>query len=354
MSVVFYSPLKNNPAASPLNKIKKILIKAGAKSIYEKDDIIAVKVHFGELGNTAFIRPVYLRPVIELLKSCGTKPYLTDTNTLYTGMRTNAVDHIHNSNLNGFGYSTLQTPVIVADGLRGEDMREVPIPGGQLLKYAKLATGILNADALLVVSHFKGHDFAGFGGAIKNISMGCAARAGKLAMHSHSKPYVNPHKCTACGRCKAVCQVNAIQISHTAVITDICTGCVRCLGVCQKGAINPKWDSGNENLQKSLTEYAAAVLSVFKKPVICLNILTSLVPSCDCMPGNDEPVLKDLGFMASVDPVALDSACIDLIKEQCGGKDPFAAISGCSGETQLSHAAAIGFGSGKYSIEKIE
>ena len=354
MSTVYYSPLKNNPAVSPLNKIRKLLVKAGAKDIYEKNDIVAVKVHFGELGNTAFIRPIYLRPVIELLKSCGTKPFLTDTNTLYTGMRTNAVDHIHVATMNGFGYSTLQTPVIIADGLRGEEMRETPIPGGQLLKNAKLAAGILNADALLVVTHFKGHDFAGFGGAIKNISMGCAARGGKQAMHSHSKPSVNPHKCTACGRCKSVCQVNAIQISHHAVITEICTGCVRCVGICPKGAISPKFDNSNENLQKSMTEYTAAVLAAFEKPVICLNILTSMVPSCDCMPGNDEPVLKDLGFMASTDPVALDRACIDLIKQNCKGVDPFAAISGTSGETQLSHAAAIGFGNNSYSLEKID
>ncbi len=354
MSAVYYSPLKNKPTVSPLNKIKKLLVKAGAKSIYEKNNLVAVKVHFGELGNAAFMRPIFLRPVVELLKSYGAKPYLTDTNTLYTGMRTNSVDHIHNANLNGFGYSTLQTPVIIADGLRGEDMREVPVPGGRLLKQAKLASGILNADALVVVSHFKGHDFTGFGGAIKNLSMGCAARAGKLAMHSVSKPSVNSHKCTACGRCKSVCQVHAIKISHTATITEICTGCVRCVGVCPEGAISPMYDNSNENLQKMMTEYAAAVVAAFDKPVICLNILTSMVPSCDCMPGNDEPVVKDLGFMASTDPVALDRACIDLVKHNCAGIDPFAAISGNSGEIQLSHAAEIGFGSNEYSVEKID
>ncbi|MDR0454757.1 MAG: DUF362 domain-containing protein [Deferribacteraceae bacterium] len=354
MSTVYYSPLKNKPSVSPLSKISKLLVRAGAKDIYERGNIVALKVHFGEFGNTAFLRPIYLRPAIELLKNYGAKPYLTDTNTLYTGMRINSVDHIHNANLNGFGYSTLQTPIIVADGLRGEEMRETPVPGGQLIKHAKLATGILNADALLVITHFKGHDFTGFGGSIKNLSMGCAARAGKLAMHSVSRPCVNPHKCTACGRCKSVCQANAIKISHTAAITEECTGCVRCVGACPEEAISPKFDNSIENLQKMLTEYAAAVLAAFEKPVICLNILMSMVPSCDCMPGNDEPAVKDLGFMASTDPVALDRASLDLIMHNCGGENPFAAISGVSGETQFSHAEAIGLGNSKYKLEKID
>jgi uncharacterized Fe-S center protein len=350
MAKVLFSSLKNKSSVSPLNKIKKMMNRCGAKEIYGKDDFVAIKLHFGELGNTAFLRPVFLRPVIEVVKTYGARPYLTDTNTLYAGMRWNAVDHLHNANLNGFNYATLQTPVIIADGLRGDDMREVPIPGGKLAQTAKIATGILNADALVVVSHFKGHELTGFGGAIKNLAMGCAARGGKLAMHSVSKPEVNKHKCTACGRCKSVCQVGAITISGTATITEKCTGCVRCVGICPEEAIFPKFDNAGDNVQKMLAEYAKAVTSSFEKPIIYINVLTSIVPACDCMPGNDEPVTRDLGFMASTDPLAIDRASFDMVKESCGGKDPFEV----SGEPQLEHAELLVLGSSKYELEKVD
>ncbi|MDR2885063.1 MAG: DUF362 domain-containing protein, partial [Deferribacteraceae bacterium] len=293
---------------------------------------------------------IFLRPIIETITGYKAKPYLTDTNTLYPGMRWNAVDHIHNANLNGFNYSTLQTPIIIADGLRGEDFREVPIPGGQLAQTAKLATGILNADALVMVSHFKGHELTGFGGAIKNLSMGCASRAGKQAMHSVSKPEVNKHKCTACGRCKSVCQAKAITISGTATIMENCTGCVRCVGTCPEHAIMPKFDNASGNVQKMLAEYAKAVTSSFTKPIIYINVLTSIVPACDCMPGNDAPVTHDLGFMASTDPLAIDRASFEMVKESCGGRDPFVA----SGEPQLEHAKLIGLGDADYTIENLD
>jgi uncharacterized Fe-S center protein len=351
---VFYSSLENKGTTSPLNKIKKLINRCGAKDMYDKGNLVAVKVHFGELGNTAFLRPILLRPVIELLNQYGTKPYLTDTNTLYTGMRTNSVYHHHNANWNGFGYSTLQVPVIIADGLRGENKVEVPVPNGQVHKHAILAADIVNADALVLVSHFKGHVATGFGGALKNLAMGCAARAGKRAMHSCTKPYVDQAHCTACGRCKQYCQVDAIKISGKADIqSDICTGCARCVGVCPEGAIHSRFDTSNDDLQRGIAEYAAAVLASYDKPVICLNILTSIVPSCDCLGANDAPLVHDLGFMASTDPVALDKACRDLILQHTNGEDIFLKANGMSGEVVYQHAEAIGLGTTDYQLEKI-
>lgn len=355
MANVYYSSLKSKNTSSPLNKIKKLMNRCGAKEIYSKNDMVAVKLHFGELGNTAFIRPIFLRPVIEQLKAYNTKPFLTDTNTLYTGMRSNSVDHIHNATFNGFNYSTLQVPVIIADGLRGENSRELAIPNGKHLKTAKLASDIVNADALVLVSHFKGHELTGFGGALKNLAMGCASRGGKLAMHSVSKPKIKEELCTACGRCKGVCQVQAISISKYASIDDKCTGCARCVGICPEGIISIRWDNGITELQQMMTEYASAVLNAFDKPVVCINILTSMTPTCDCMAGNDAPVVHDLGFMASTDPVALDQASYDMVKRHSGGKDPFAEKNnGITGEEQLAHAETIGFGTTKYNLVEID
>ncbi len=353
-SIVYFSDLKNKNTVSPLSKVKKLINRCEPKELYKKGDLTALKVHFGELGNTAFIRPLYLRPALEVLKECGANPFLTDTNTLYSGMRNNSVNHIHNAILNGFNYAALQTPVIIADGLRGENYKEIPIPNGKLLKTAKIGTDILNADSMMVFSHFKGHELTGFGGAIKNLSMGCASRAGKLAMHSTSKPAVNTEKCTACGRCKTVCLWDAIVISGTARITEKCTGCARCVGICPEHAISAKYDSDVNDVQRMLAEYASAVVAAMPRPMIYVNFLTSMSPACDCFPGNDAPVLPDIGYMSSLDPVALDAACYDVVMHAAGGIDPFAAKGhGVKGNVQLEHAEKIGFGSREYELKKI-
>ncbi|GAB7140375.1 DUF362 domain-containing protein [Deferribacterales bacterium RsTz2092] len=349
---VYYSSLENDPTQSPLNKIKRLMESCGAKNTYEKGDLVAIKVHFGELGNAAFLRPIYLRPVIDTVKQYGGNPYLVDTNTLYIGMRSNTVNHLHNASLNGFNYSTLQVPVVIADGLRGQNSVELPVPNGKLKKRAIIASDIASADALVLISHFKGHAFAGYGGAIKNLAMGCASRAGKLDMHSVSKPSVNTSVCVGCGKCKNQCREQAIELNaQKATITDKCVGCVRCVGVCPVHAIQTKMDNSKEDLQKSMTEYAAAVINSFNKPVICVNVLESIVPSCDCMPGNDAPVCPDIGFVASTDPVALDQASYDLMKKVSGGKDPLAERhDGMTGEVQLIHAETISFGTRSYEL----
>ncbi len=347
---VYYSSMKCKYTDSPLNKIKKLINKCGVTDLYLKNELVAIKLHFGELGNTAFIRPIYLRPILETLNRIGAKPYLTDTNTLYVGMRTNSIDHIVNANLNGFGYSTLQTPIIIADGLRGENVVKYPIKNGSSCKEALLAADIMNADSLLVVSHFKGHEMTSFGGAIKNLSMGCAARGGKMDMHSNVCPVVNPHKCTACGRCKVSCQVNAITISKTATIGDKCTGCARCIAVCPEKAIDINFNVACSELQKRMAEYASAVHYGFKKTPIYVNILTSIVSTCDCCGGNDAPMVPDLGFMASTDPVAIDKASYDLVVKTAG-KDVFKEKwDYVNPLDQFKHAKDLDFGSTEYEL----
>ena len=353
-SVVYFSSMKSNNHKSPLNKIKKLANRAGITDLYEKDEIVALKVHFGELGNTAFLRPIFLRPILEILNRIKAKPFLTDTNTLYTGMRTNSVDHLHNAMLNGFNYSTLQVPVIIADGLRGENSINLSIPNAIVCTDAKIATDIANADKLFVVSHFKGHEMTGFGGALKNLAMGCASREGKMDMHSDVRPSVNPHKCTACGRCKIVCNWGAIKISKTATIDDNCTGCAKCIATCPETAIQSDFDVSCDKLQQRIVEYAAAVHNHYKKPPIYINILTSIVPACDCHDGNDAPMIHDIGFMSSTDPVAIDKASYDIINHTAG-KDLFQeAWPHLDPTDQFTHAERIKFGSLEYKLVDVD
>lgn len=354
MSVdVYFSSLANHKTKSPLDKIKRLLYKCGINERFNKGELVAVKVHFGELGNTAFLRPIYLRPVLDILKDLGTKPFLTDTNTLYVGQRSNSVDHIHNAALNGFNYSTLQTPVIIADGLRGEDSIDVEV-NLNLLKSVKLGSYIVNADGLVVVSHFKGHEVSGFGGAVKNISMGCASRGGKMEMHSQTKPLVDRELCTACGKCLKCCQVGAITMEERAVISDLCVGCSRCIAVCPEGAIKVDWNESSDSTQKKMVEYAYGVLNAKRGKTVFVNILTDIVPACDCYGGNDEPLVENIGFLASNDPVALDRASFDLVRERAG-KDPFKEVYPELKTTlQLDYAKEIGLSEGSYRLIEIE
>ena len=354
-SEVYFCPMENKKFKSPLDKIKKLLKKCDIEKIFQKNELIAIKVHFGELGNTAFIRPIFLRPIIELLKEGGAKPFLTDTNTLYIGMRSNTVDHLHNANINGFNYSTLQTPIVIADGLRGENSInvEVNLP---LCKSVKLASDIIHSDGMICVSHFKAHEIARIGGAIKNLSMGCGSRQGKLDMHSNARPFVKEENCTACKKCVSCCQVSAIIIREKAILNqNICVGCARCVSVCPVGAIEIDWDSSSDNVEKKMVEYAFGTIKSLKNRIIYINILTSISDACDCYPGNSAPVTHDIGFLASLDPVAIDRASYDLVINSCGGEDPFGKVyPNINPQVQFDHARDIGLGSVEYNLINLE
>lgn len=352
-SDVFFSSIDSKKHKSPLLKIKKLINRCAPEEMFNKNELVALKTHFGEMGNTAFLRPVFLRPVLDKLKQLGTKPYLTDTNTLYVGMRTNSADHLHNATLNGFNYSTLQTPVIIADGLRGDSSVPVEIDG-DLLSVVHLAADIVSADGMFMVSHFKGHEVTGFGGAIKNLSMGCSCRKGKLDMHSDSKPTIVADLCTSCGRCLGFCASKAIDMTPKATINDNCTGCAMCISVCPEGAIHINWNASSASTQTKMAEYAAGVIKALDKKVVYLSIIMSVSPACDCYPGNDRPVVGDIGFAASTDPVALDKACHDLVCKEYGG-DPFKErYSNIDSDIQLSHAEKMGIGTKEYKLIEVD
>ncbi|MCF7861277.1 DUF362 domain-containing protein [Candidatus Woesearchaeota archaeon] len=345
-----------------------------------KGMIVGVKLHFGEYGNTTFLRPVFIRKIVDLIKDNGSRPFLTDTNTLYVGRRRNSVDHIELANLHGFSYSSVNAPIIIADGVFGTNSSEIKINEGiesgssdspnsnNIPKHyakVKIARDIAEIESMIVVSHFKGHMASGFGGAIKNLSMGCSCIAGKQQMHSDIKPTVNETKCTACGICGHHCPANAITFSPKAEIDHTkCIGCSECSGRCQYNAINIRWDSSSEKLQEKMAEYALGTVKT-KKNLTFINFLMDITPDCDCWNSSAQSIVPNIGILASSDPVAIDQASYDLVNQQIGnknsqlehnhasGSDKFRGLRDYDPTVQIKHAEKLGLGTRKYELVKI-
>ena len=315
-STVYYTDFRCPVGTSLTEKLRRLCIAAGIKSIDMDGKFVAIKMHFGELGNLAFLRPNYAKVVADLCKEQGGQPFLTDCNTLYPGSRKNALEHLSCAQENGFWPMTTGCQVIIADGLRGTDEVEVPVPNGEYCKTAKIGRAIMDADIFISLSHFKGHESTGFGGAIKNIGMGCGSRAGKMAMHADGKPYVETDLCVGCGACAKICAHNGPQIADKKCHIDQnnCVGCGRCIAVCPKDAIHPTFQASVRLLNCKIAEYAKAVLD--GRPSYCINIVRDVSPNCDCHPENDVPIVPDVGMFASADPVALDLACAEAINRQ--------------------------------------
>ena len=297
-------------------KLKKLMRRAGVGTIDMEGKFVAIKMHFGELGNISYLRPNYAKAVADLVKEEGGKPFLTDCNTMYPGSRKNALEHLYCAWENGFTPMTVGCPVLIGDGLKGTDDIAVPVVGGEYVKEAKIGRAVMDADVFISLSHFKGHETTGFGGAIKNIGMGCGSRAGKMAMHADGKPYVETDLCVGCGACAKICAHNGPQIENKKCRIDQnnCVGCGRCIAVCPKDAIHPTFQASVRLLNCKIAEYAKAVLD--GRPSYCINIVRDVSPNCDCHPENDVPIVPDVGMFASADPVALDLACAEAINRQ--------------------------------------
>ncbi|WP_444321873.1 DUF362 domain-containing protein, partial [Megasphaera sp.] len=294
-----------------LQKLQKLCKKAGIENINFEGKFVAIKMHFGELGCLASLRPQYVKAVADLVKELGGRPFLTDCNTLYPGSRKHALEHMDCANLNGYNTVTTGCQIIIGDGLRGTDEVEVPVKNGEYVENAKIGRAIMDADVFISLAHFKGHEMTGFGGAIKNIGMGCGSRAGKMEQHSSGKPKVDESKCKNCHRCAQECGSDAItyedNVAH--IHEDLCKGCGRCIGACAFDAIQTvEWDA-NEKLDRKMAEYAQAVCQ--DRPCFHINLVMDISPNCDCHAENDAPILPDIGMFASFDPVALDQACAD-------------------------------------------
>lgn len=308
---VYFTDFRCTVGTSLLTKLQRLCKRAGLETMDLEGKYVAIKMHFGELGNLATIRPQYVKALADLIKAKGGKPFLTDCNTLYPGSRKNALDHLECAALNGYNPTTTGCQIIIGDGLKGTDEVEVPVPNGEYVKKAKIGRAVMDADVFISLAHFKGHECTGFGGALKNIGMGCGSRAGKMEQHSSGKPKVNEELCRGCQRCASECGSDAISYeNHKAHINEKkCAGCGRCIGACAFDAIETvQWDA-NELLDKKMAEYALAV--IHGRPNFHINLVMDISPNCDCHGENDAPILPNIGMFASFDPVALDQACAD-------------------------------------------
>ena len=371
-SVVYFTNFRARPGTSVLQKLEKLIRAAGIGNIDMEKKMVAIKIHFGEPGNLAYLRPNYAKVVADVVKSLGGMPFLTDCNTLYVGRRKNALDHMDAAYENGFSPFSTGCHVIIADGLKGTDDVEVPVEGGQYVTTAKIGRAIMDADVFISLNHFKGHESTGFGGAIKNIGMGCGSRRGKMEQHNSGKPTVDQELCRGCHVCAKNCAHGAISFTDNKASIDHnkCVGCGRCIGACNFDAVyNGNW-AANAQLNCKMAEYAKAVVD--GRPSFHISLVMDVSPYCDCHAESDVPIVPDVGMFASFDPVALYQACADACQAQpiMGGsllddnmKAPGFVDHGdiftnttpeSEWESCLAHAEKIGLGVREYEVKVIK
>ena len=371
-SKVYFTNLRTKIGTSQLDKLEKLIRAAGFENIDFQNKMTAIKIHFGEPGNLTYLRPNYAKRVADVIKELGGLPFLTDCNTLYPGRRKNALEHIESAYENGFSPFSTGCQVIIADGLRGNDDIEVPVVGGEYVETAKIGRAVMDADIFISLNHFKGHENTGFGGAIKNIGMGCGSRRGKMEQHAAGKPEVKQDKCVGCKQCFAQCGQDAISLQENRkayIDPQKCVGCGRCIAACNVDAIVAKYDAAVEMLNRKMAEYAKAVVD--GRPHFHISLVIDISPYCDCHGENDMAILPDVGMFASFDPVALDQACADACLKQepipgsmlydkmhahdfCDHHDHFKNTTPESDwKSCLEHAEKIGLGSRNYTLIEV-
>ena len=320
-SKVYFTDFRTPMYGEPIpQKFKRLIKTAGIGEIDFDKKFVAIKMHFGELGNLSFLRPNYAKALADVIKELGGQPFLTDCNTLYPGFRKNALEHLYCAWENGFTPMTVGCPVIIADGLKGTDDIDVPVKGGEYIKAAHIGRAIMDADIIISLSHFKGHEETGFGGAIKNLGMGCGSRAGKKGQHSGGKAHIDEVLCRGCHKCQKECANGGLLYDaerRKMTITESCAGCGRCLGACNFDAISFADNFANEMLGRRMAEYTKAVID--GRPNFHISLIVDVSPNCDCHSENDAPIIPNIGMLASFDPLALDQACVDL----CNAATPF-------------------------------
>lgn len=369
-SKVYFTDFRCEVDEGPATKLSRLIDQAGLGAMDLEGKFVAIKMHFGELGNMSHLRPNYARAVVDYVIAHGGKPFLTDCNTLYPGSRKNALEHLYCAWENGFTPLTVGCPVIIGDGLKGTDDIAVPVHGGEYVKEAKIGHAIMDADVFISLTHFKGHEMTGFGGTIKNIGMGCGSRAGKKDQHCNGQAIIDPEKCRGCKRCLRECANDGLVYDEVnkkmTVNADNCVGCGRCIGACNFDAIDFAHNAAVAELNCRMAEYAKAVVD--GRPNFHISLVVDVSPTCDCHSGNDAPMLPDVGMFASTDPLAIDQACVDaclkqeplpntLLTEQmakedfCDHHDHFENVTpNAEYKTCLAHAAKIGLGNREYEL----
>jgi uncharacterized Fe-S center protein len=351
--VFFIQAAREDGNEALAEKAEMIFLKGGLGRHIEKKSFVALKIHFGEEGNVGFIKPQWLVKIINQIKSITSRVFLTDSNTLYVGKRSNSLDHLSLAMEHGFTQEALGIPVIIADGLIGRGDEEIQVNLSRI-KSAKIAGAIHDSDVIICLSHFTGHILTGFGAALKNLGMGCASRAGKLEQHSDVHPWVKPKLCNNCGVCIDFCPAQAIieKDESAFIVKEKCIGCGECLMVCSSGAVKFNWDSDSRRVQEKMSEYAFSVWNHLKGKIGFINFLIRVTKDCDCMSQDQPAVVGDIGLLGSLDPVALDQASVDLVNKR-SGKDVLRAGYDLDWSVQLSHGAKIGLGTRDYELIKL-
>ncbi|MDP4108578.1 MAG: DUF362 domain-containing protein [Bacillota bacterium] len=365
-SKVYFTDMHATLEENLLQKLARLVKTAGIEKIDFENKYAAVKIHFGEPGNLAFLRPNYAKVVADIVKARRGKPFLTDCNTLYVGGRKNALDHLNSAYENGFSPLSTGCHILIADGLKGTDEALVRVDGGEYVKEAKIGRAVMDADIVISLTHFKVHESTGIGGTLKNIGMGCGSRAGKMEMHSDGKPEVDLEKCVGCGSCVKNCAHGAVTVKNRKADVDRekCVGCGRCVGVCPTDAVQPINYVSNDILDKKIAEYSCAVLK--GRPQFHITLVVDVSPFCDCHSENDIPIVPDVGMFASFDPVALDLACSMAVNAQPPVKGSLLDQSGSlhndhftdvhpdtNWRVMIDHAEKLGLGSTDYELIKV-
>ena len=370
VSKVFYTDFRCRPDEGPVDKLKRLIKTAGIDRIDMEGKFVAIKMHFGELGNMTYLRPNYAKAVADMVRERGGKPFLTDCNTLYPGSRKNALEHLYCAWENGFTPLSAGCPVIIGDGLKGTDDMEVPVENGEYVKSAKIGRAVMDADIFISLTHFKGHEMTGFGGTIKNIGMGCGSRAGKKEQHCNGKAVIDESKCRGCKACLKECANDGLVFDaerrKMTINEENCVGCGRCIGACNFDAIDFAQDAAIRELNCRMAEYAKAVVQ--GRPNFHISLICDVSPTCDCHSGNDTPIIPDVGMFASSDPLALDQACVDACLKQTplpgsqltdemqrpGFHDHHDHFDNTNPNTEykscLAHAEKIGLGTRRYEL----
>jgi uncharacterized Fe-S center protein len=366
-SKVWFTNLRVKTSGNLLKKLENLVIKAGIESIDFKRKMTAVKIHFGEPGNLAFLRPNFAAQIVRLLKSKEAIPFLTDCNTLYYGRRSNAPDHLQSAFENGYNPLVTDCHVIIADGIKGTDYHEIPL-NMEYCASAKIGKAIVDSDIIISMTHFKGHEMTGFGGTLKNLGMGCASVGGKLFLHSGASPEIHEENCTGCRICEKNCAYDAVHVGPDKIAHinyEKCVGCGQCVAVCQYDSAQVVWQNSSETVCRRVAEYSYAVLK--DKPSFHISFIMNVSPNCDCWGFNDYPIVPDIGMAASFDPVALDKACADLVTAapalpgsrldsshkdgDLRGEDKFKLTHPDTfWQSGLEHAEKIGLGSTSYEL----